>query len=338
MSNAQDVALTIAKETTYGTPVTVTQSYEFLSESLDFSKNVNDSPAYRYGARVASSAGRVLMTKSAGGDVSFELGSKGFGKWFEACLGTVTSTKVGATTVYQQVHTIGDVLPSLTVQKILPSISSTDSTFSDGVFTFTSAMVASWSLDVPEAGVATFGVTLNARDVTTATAKVTPSYLAASNVLHFGAASLTTGAVTAPTATALASAPTSVANVKSFKLNVDNALEDAYFFGGAGLKAKPRKGRPEITGEMTVEFVTNGPFVTAFLTDAAMTLIAQIGTTANTDELVQIVLSDIRITGELPKAGGTPGVVTMTVPFKAYANGVAAQPLWLVSRTYETAV
>ena len=28
----------------------------------------------------------------------------------------------------------------------------------------------------------------------------------------------------------------------------------------------------------------------------------------------------------------------MTVPFKAYANGVAAQPLWLVSRTYETAV
>ena len=42
MSNAQDVALTIGKEAVYGTPVAVSQSYEFTSEGLDFTKVVND--------------------------------------------------------------------------------------------------------------------------------------------------------------------------------------------------------------------------------------------------------------------------------------------------------
>lgn len=337
MSNAQDVALTIKKETTYGTPVVVTNSYEFLSESLNFTKTVNDSAAYRYGARVASSAGRVIMTKSAGGDISMELGSRGFGKWFEACLGSATSTQDGATSVYQQVHTIADTLPSLTVQKILPSINA-DGSFSDAVFTFTSAMVASWSLDVPAAGIATFGVTLNAQDVKTNTAKVAPSYPADNHVMHFGEASLYTGTLTPPTATVKASAATPVASVTAFSLNVDNALGDRFHFGGGGLKAKPGKGRPEITGSMTVEFVTGGPFVSAFLSDTPMTLLAELGVSDNADELVQVALSDIRINGDLPQAGGTPGVISVTVPFKAYANGVAAQPLWLVNRTYDTAI
>ena len=38
MSSAADVALTLKKETTYGTPVTVDTSFEFLSESLTFRK------------------------------------------------------------------------------------------------------------------------------------------------------------------------------------------------------------------------------------------------------------------------------------------------------------
>ena len=337
MSNAQDVALTIKKETTYGTPVVVDKSYEFLSESLNFVKNVNDSPAYRYGSGVASSSGRVLMTKSAGGDVSFELGSVGFGKWFEACLGSVTSTKDGATTVYQQVHTIGDTLPSMTVQKIIPSINA-DGSFSDAAFTFSGAMVASWKLEVPQAGVATLGVTLNARDVKTDTAAVVPSYGTGNHVMHFGKASLSTGVLVPPTATAKATAATPVANVTAFSLEVDNSLTDAYFFGGQGLKAKPRKGRPEITGSMTVEFTTGGPFVAAFLADSPMTLLAEIGVNDNVDECVQIALSDIRITGDLPQAGGTPGVISLNVPFKAYANGVAAKPLWITNRTFDTAV
>lgn len=337
MSNATDVALTLAAETTYGTPVTVTKSFEFLKESLTFRKKVSDSASYRYGASFKSSAGRVIVTTDAGGDVSMEVGTVNFGVLWKACLGAATSTKDGATNVYQQVHTIGSTLPSLTVQKVLPSLN-TDGTFSDAVYTFTSAMVSKWALNVPNAGVATLDLTLDSRDVLTTTAKATPAYGANNHVLHFGGACLYTGTLTAPTTTAAASATTAVANVKDITIECDNALatDKTYYFCGAGKKSKPWKGVPQVTGKMTVEFVTNGPFVAAFLADTAMTLLLNLRAMENDDEKVQVALSEIRIEGDLPQAGGTPGVIEMTVPFTAYANGVAAQPIWVVNRTFDT--
>lgn len=339
MSNATDVALTLAAETTYGTPVTVTKSFEFLKESLTFRKKVSDSASYRYGASFKSSAGRVIVTTDAGGDVSMEVGTVNFGGLWKACLGAATSTKDGATNVYQQVHTIGSTLPSLTVQKVLPSLN-TDGTFSDAVYTFTSAMVSKWALNVPNAGVATLDLTLDSRDVLTTTAKVTPAYGANNHVLHFGGACLYTGTLTAPTTTVAASATTAVANVKDITIECDNALatDKTYYFCGAGKKSKPWKGVPQVTGKMTVEFVTNGPFVAAFLADTAMTLLLNLRAMENDDEKVQVALSEIRIEGDLPQAGGTPGVIEMTVPFTAYANGVAAQPLWVVNRTFDTSI
>lgn len=339
MSNATDVALTLAAETTYGTPVTVTKSFEFLKESLTFRKKVSDSAPYRYGSSFKSSAGRVIVTTDAGGDVSMEVGTVNFGVLWKACLGAATSTKDGATNVYQQVHTIGSTLPSLTVQKVLPSLN-TDGTFSDAVYTFTSAMVSKWALNVPNAGVATLDLTLDSRDVLTTTPKVTPAYGANNHVLHFGGACLYTGTLTAPTTTVAASATTAVANVKDITIECNNALavDKTYYFCGAGKKSKPWKGVPQVTGKITVEFVTNGPFVAAFLADTAMTLLLNLRAMENDDEKVQVALSEIRIEGDLPQAGGTPGVIEMTMPFTAYANGVAAQPLWIINRCYDTSL
>ena len=339
MSNATDVALTVAAETTYGTPVTVNKSFEFLKESLTFRKKASDSASCHYGSSFKSSAGRVIVTTDAGGDVSMEVGTVNFGILWKACLGAATSTKDGATNVYQQVHTIGPTLPSLTVQKVLPSLN-TDGTFSDAVYTFTSAMVSKWALNVPNAGVATLDLTLDSRDVLTTTAKVTPAYGANNHVLHFGGACLYTGTLTPPTATAAASATTAVANVKAVTIECDNALavDKTYYFCGGGKKSKPWKGVPQVSGKMTVEFVTDGPFVAAFLADTAMTLLLNLRAMENDDEKVQVALSEIRIEGDLPQAGGTPGVIEMTVPFTAYANGVAAQPLWVVNRTYDATI
>ena len=340
MSNATDVALTLAAETAYGTPVAVAKSFEFLKESLTFRKKVNDSASYRYGSSFKSSAGRVIMTTDAGGDVSMELGTVNFGVLWKACLGAATSTKDGATNVYQQVHTIGSTLPSLTVQKVLPSFNPADGTFSDAVYTFTSAMVSKWTLNVPNAGVATLDLTLDAREVLTTTAKVTPSYGADNHVLHFGGACLYTGTLTPPTATAAASATAPVANVKDVTIECDNALatDKTYYLCGNGKKSKPWKGVPQVSGKMTVEFVTDGPFVAAFLADTAMALLLNLSAKENTDEKLQVALSEIRIEGDLPQAGGTPGVIEMSVPFTAYANGVAAQPIWVVNRCYDTTI
>ena len=201
-------------------------------------------------------------------------------------------------------------------------------------------MVSKWALNVPNAGVATLDLTLDSRDVLTTTAKATPAYGANNHVLHFGGACLYTGTLTAPTATVAASATTAVANVKDIMIECDNALavDKTYYFCGGGKKSKPWKGVPKITGTMTVEFVTNSPFTAAFLSDSAMTLLLTLSATENADEKVQVALSEIRLGGDLPQAGGSPGVIEMTIPFEAYANGVAAQPLWVVNRCYDTAL
>lgn len=339
MSLATDVALTLAAETQYGTPVTVTKSFEFLKESLTFRKKANDSGSYHYGSGFKSSAGRVIMTTDAGGDVNMELGTVNFGVLWKACLGTATSNQDGTTGVYQQVHTIGSTLPSLTVQKVLPSLN-TDGSFSDAVYTFTSAMVSKWTLEVPNAGVATLGLTLDAKDVLTTTAKATPAYGANNHVLHFGGACLYTGTLTPPTTTAAASATVPVANVKDITIECDNqlAVDGTYYFCGQGKKSKPWKGVAQVSGKMTVEFTTAGPFVTAFLEDTPMALLLNLRTLENDDEKVQVAIPEIRIEGDLPQAGGTPGVIEMSVPFTAYFDGTSAEPIWVVNRCYDTTV
>lgn len=339
MSNAQDVALTIAKESAYGTAVTTSRAFEFLSEGLTFRKKVNDSPAYRYGSRVKSSAGRTVITSDAGGEVKFELGTKGFGLLWEAALGSSTSTQVGATTVYQQNHTIGDALPSLTVQKVLPAVE-VDASFSDTAYTFDGAMVSSWTLEVPQAAAATLSLTLDCHDVDTTVAVATPDYPEDSHVLSFAGACLYTGTLTAPTASAVASAATPVANVKAITITSDNALatDATYYFCGGGKKSKPWKGSPAISGTITVEYHADGPFVTAFLADTPMALLLNLAAVENSDEKVQVVLPELFIDGDLPKASGNPGVIELSVPFVVYQDAAGAEPITVVVRTYDTTI
>jgi len=339
MTTAQDVALTIAKETTYGTGVTPTRSLEFLSESLTFRKKVNESTAYKYGSRLQSSAGRTIITSDAGGDVKFELGTKGFGLPFEACLGAVTNTETAVDSgLFQQVHTVGEPQPSLTVQKVLPAFDPSDGSFVDKVYTFDGALVSSWSLEVPQSGVASLSLTFDSRNVATDVAKATPSYPTDNHLLHFGGACLYTGTLTAPTTTALASATTPVANVKAITITGNNALaaDKTYYFCGNGKKDKPWRGRVKVSGTMTVEFTTDGPFVDAFLEDTSMSLLLTLSALENVDEKVQVVLAEVKIEGDLPQAGGEPGVIELKVPFTAYEDATAAEAIYIVNRTYDT--
>lgn len=317
MSTAQDVALTIGKETSYGTPVTPIKSMEFLSESLNFRKSVNESASYRYGSRLASSAGRTIITSDAGGDVQFELGTKGFGLVLQACLGAVTNTE--DENVYQQVHTIGDPIPSLTVQKVLPVLNTLDGSFADSVFTFDGSLVSKWTLEVPQAKPATLSLTLDCHDVKTTTPKAVPVYPVDSHLLHFGGACLFTGTLTPPTTTEPASALTPVANATSISIEVDNSLaaDKSWYFCGGGKKGRPFRGTPKITGTIEVEYVANGPFVQAFLNDTAMTLLLNIRALENEDERVQIALK---------------------VPFTAYQSAAGGEPIYVVNRTYDITI
>lgn len=333
MTTFQDCSVGIVKEVTYGTAVTVSRFVEFTEETFDYSKNVVQGQGLRVGARVARSGRRVVTTSEAGGDLNFECLSKGQGLLWEAMMGTGTSTMVSGST-YQQVFTLGDTPPSLTLQKGLPRVDGTVD-----AYTFTGVHCDSFELSFGNAEIATVTSTWNARDVTTATAYATPSYATSPNLYHFANGSITTGTVTAPTATTLASSITNVANVRSGTISVNrNPANDRYNFGAGGKKAKPTVGMPEITGTLEVEY-DSATFRDAVLAETPMSLVLTYtgGALSAGTETLQVVVSEMKLDGKLPTSNGGE-LITVGLEFTVLDNLTAAQPLWIVARTADAAL
>ena len=333
MTTFQDCSLGLSKESTYGTSVTPARFLEFTSETFDYAKNVVQGEGLRVGSRVNRSGRRVVTTSDAGGDFEMECLSKGMGLVWEQCMGTGTSTLVSAST-YQQVFTLADTMPSATWQKGIPRYDGTVDPY-----TFTGGMVDSFELEFGNGEIAKLKATVDARDVTTATAYATPSYSSAANLFHFANGSLSTGTVTAPTTTTLASSVTSLGNVRSGNIKVAHNLGTSrYNYGAAGKKAKPATGRRDITGTLTVEFDST-TFADAVLAETPMSLVLTFsaGVLGVGNETLQVVLSEIKLDGKLPTTNGGDEV-TVDLEFTALDNLTATQPMWVVTRTADTAL
>lgn len=333
MATPQDASIGLATESTYGTGVTVTRFLEFTDESLNWNKNIKQGQGLRVGGRVARSARRVVPSADASGDVTMECISKGMGLVWNACLGSSTSTLVSGTT-FQQVHTLGDTPPSLTVQKGLPQAGGTVDPY-----TFLGAMVSQWTLNFPNADIATLQFSLDAKDVTTATAYATPSYPATPSLFHFANGTIASGTLTSPTATALATGTTTVADVRGGSVQVNNNLAtDRLNFGGAGRKSKPTVGLREITGSLTVEYDVS-TWRDAVLQETPMALILTFTGAALSSgtETLQVVIPEIKFDSPLSQANGTD-LITTDLSFAGLDNLTAAQPIWVVCRTSDNAL
>lgn len=109
----------------------------------------------------------------------------------------------------------------------------------------------------------------------------------------------TPGALTAPTATALGSAATPVASIRSGSITIKHNLKtDRYNCGGGGRKEKPFAGIREISGSLVAEYA-DAAFRDAIVNDTSMTLVKTF--TAGLDVL-QIVIPDVRFDGDIVKA------------------------------------
>lgn len=335
MATSQDCALMVKKETTYKTGVTPDRSFEYIGDaSLGWDKNVVQGQGLRAGSRVARSARRTIPTAAGNGDFTVECISKGMGYLWELALGTGASTLVAATT-YQQVFTLSDTPPSATVQQQLVRVDGTIDPY-----TFLGAMVSGWEFNCPNGGIATLKLTLDIGDVTTATAAAANAYpIAAANLFSFEDGTISTGTLTAPTTTALASAATPLASVRSFQVSVNNNLSgDRYNFGGAGRKDKPTPGLREISGSVVVEY-SSATFRDAVINDSPMSLVFNMGGGALSTgvETLQLVLPEVKFDNELPKPNGTD-LITQTMNFQVLDNLTAAQPIWVVTRTSDSAL
>lgn len=332
MASVQDASIGIGVESTYKTGVTPTRWFEYLDESLDWNKSIKQGKGLRVGGRVARSGRRVITSAMGQGDFSMECSSKGMGLFWQAALGTGASTLVSGTT-FQQMFTIGDAPASLTVQKGLPQVGGTVD-----AYTFLGCLIDSWELTMPQDDIASVKATINAGDLTTATAYAAPSYATAPNLFHFANWTVSTGTLTAPTTTALASSTTPLTDVRSASLSFNNNLNVRLNSGGAGRQTKPVPGLRQISGKIEVEY-DQTTFRDAVLNETPTCLIFTYtaGALSAGTETLQIVLPEVKFDSPLAQTNGTDLIVPQ-LTFQVLDNLTAAQPIWVVTRTADNAL
>lgn len=334
MANQQDFSLALGIESVFKTGVAPTRAYEITDEGLDWNPNRKQGQGIRVGSRVARSNRRVTPTADGGGDFTIECASKGMGLLLQVAFGTATSTLVAGST-FQQVFTLGDTPSSLTIQKGVVE----DGGTVDPI-TFLGCMVDAFEFNFPNADIATLKTTVDAADISTVQAftPVTSLYPTEPvNLFHFANASLSMGALTAPTATALGAGATPTANIRDASVVVGNNLtKNKFNFGGGGRKAKQNRGIRTISGKFTMQYDAT-TYRDLFIADSPMNLVINYtaGSLSTGLETLQVIVPEIKFDGELPKANGTD-LITVPMAFTGLDNQTAAQPIWAVLRTADT--
>lgn len=327
MTTPQDCSVGLGVESVYGTAVARTRWFEFLDESFNFVKNVKQGVGLRVGSRVARSGRRVVASAEGSGDLTIEAVTKGLGLLWQLGLGSGTSTLVSAG-LYQQVFTLGDAMPSATIQKGIPRADGTVD-----AYTFTGCMVESLTIDCPNSDNVKVKTSWNAKDMTTGAAYTAPSYATGPRVFTFAHGAVYSGALTAPTTTTLGSAATPVASIRSGSITIKHNLKtDRYNCGGGGRKEKPFAGIREISGSLVAEYA-DVAFRDAIVNDTSMTLVKTF--TAGLDVL-QIVIPDVRFDGDIVKA--STDLAMQDIKWTGLDGLTAAQPIWIVCRTADTAL
>jgi hypothetical protein len=335
-----DSSIGLKKETTWATAVTPDHFPEFLSESLDWKPSYIVGKGLRAGSRVSRVERRTLGKNWAEGDIEIECAARGIGIFFEALMGTVTSTQISAGPAYQHNFTLAttDPFPSYTLQKGLPLMNGGAAQ----AHTFTGATCTRGSISTSGETVV-LRTSWWAKSIDTATAYAAPTYISSGQELfNFFQGTLTLGGtITNPTTTALATGGTVVNNVRDFSLDIDNKLDTQGFTFGSQGKAgrRPHIGYTEISGKFTAEFdaVTyrdlflSNTAVSATLTFTTSTLLQ--ATVYNT---LQIVIPNLKLDGDIPNAT-TDGVITLDVPFTVLDGGVpGVSPVTIILRNLDT--
>lgn len=339
MSTALDDFVAMGDESTYGTAVTPTRAYPFVSGT-----EAEWLPQWRQGAGVFGGAGRTTMRGSraflASGrgvvTLKAELESRTGGVLARAAFGVGAASAITGGSV-QVFHTqIPDlVLPSSTIQ--LRKIANNGTA---RVETFRGCTALKVTIEQPFNGIPTIEVEFDALGYTTATTAVVPSYSTTSSLYDAMFAAVGYGGtLTVPTATTLASGLTVVTNWRSWKLELEqNGNDDGWVLAG-GTRSQPKVGAPtmKLTGE--VEFNdqvlpdayvagTRSPwYCTWTLPEVVGAGFAQ----------AQLVLPQIALTKGIPQV--KPGEAPRTYPVEADVkhDGVN-RDVYLVYRTADTAL
>ncbi|MEB0001602.1 phage tail tube protein [Cryobacterium sp. RTC2.1] len=345
MSTQVDYSLGLGVESSYGTAVTVGRFFE--SEVKWKYKPVKVQGKGMQPTKAVNRLKRNTLARiEASGDQEVEVLTKGFGVLLQAVFGGLTNTLVAAgATGYQQVHTLAttDPVRSHTVQGVLPTLGGG----AGNPHTFTGCVADSITFDVKEGGILTAKIAWLAKTMSTSISAAAASYPVA-DLFSYVNGAIYKDVTSVPTTTSLAVGTTALANVTEFSLTVKNNLDKAgYNLGGGGVRVRENLlGVRSITGKMKIEYSDN-LLRDAYIAQTPLGLVltftqvasGALGYDLTPDPIyptVQIVLPSLLLGGNIPESnGGAP--IVIDIDFEAFDNGTAAQPIWVVYRTADTA-
>ncbi|SDN73860.1 phage tail tube protein [Allokutzneria albata] len=298
--------LMTAEESTYGTPVTPNRGFEFRQESLKLDLTRMESSALRSGTRIQRSDRWATGQRSVSGDITMEVGTVGFGRWFKHMLGAVATSQPDAVNdpdVYLHEFTIGDLPVSQTIQVGRPDVGGTVRPF-----TYHGCRTTQWTLECAVGEFLTMQNSILGEDEDTATALASITY--PDDLVPF---TFVQGAL---------EIASSAADVKNVTINGSNALaEDRFFLGRALRKSPLEAGMREVTGNLTPEFeslAAYNRFVNG--TEATLDLLFEGPTISSTYKYSLQLTANVRFDGETPNIGG-PGIVEQPLPWKVVDDG-----------------
>ncbi len=304
MATQVDDQLGIAEESTYGTPVTVSRFYEFVSESLALHVERIESKAIRSGKLVGRSDRWAPGRRTVDGDIEMELANKSMGLWLKHMFGGVA---------------LGAPVSGVTTQTFTPAALPTGLTIQKGVvdsggtvrpFTYPGCKITSWELGGKVGEIGRLKVSIDGNDEATATGLATASYPANLGLLVFTQATLTVGG--------------SAVNARECTVKGDNGLATSRHFLGSALAKQPLQADwRKYSGMIDADFddlTAYNRFVNG--TEAALVLQFDGGIAGGAVHYLLQVTCNVRFDGETPKA--EVGMSQQPLPFVCLDSGAGA--------------
>lgn len=256
-----DHQLSIVDEAAYGTPLTTTRFFEYLSEGIEEKEGRTESEPLRAGFTKRNDR---FTPYFAGASGSLELNplTKGFGLWLKHMLGTVTTTGPAEVTAFTHTATMGDLLGKFfTLQANRPF----HPAGTNQAFTYSGGKVTDWTISNSVDGDLVVELGLDFQTVSDAIALATASYPTGMETFSWAGGTLTVGG--------------SAVDITEFSVKGNNNLDvDRRFIRGNTLKKEPTGGKREVEFSLSCDFESLVQRARAHATTRAGALASIVGT------------------------------------------------------------
>lgn len=327
----------IVKESVVNTPVAVTVFNPFLSSTLMPRITEAMDMGLQAGQLAPFAARRIITGLDGGGDVMFNVASKGFGRWVQAALGsTPTATQISTSGAYTQFHTLGSADgTSWTIQIGNPEVGGTVDPL-----TFSGSKVTAWELAAAPGGLMTFKATVDSMNVQPTGAGAlglqTASYSVDQNFGFNQCAWSTFSAMTVVSSLWTPTTPTAL-KVRNMSIKGGQPKKVDRWIAGSNTKDEALGNAFTIaTGSIDIDY-SSTTFQAAYLAGTTIGLQmsatgAIIGTSGTNVATVQCTMPAVKLEqGSAPQVSG-PDVITVTYPFSIFDDGTnGSMQMYIIS-------